>query len=649
MSDAREPESQEEILAAWEASLTEDDIPPEDAERCWPDPDCGMPLELALLPDAELAALDEAAPARPAWPVSPMWSVPAALPVPPSCFGAPAVSSAWPSSLGSPGSPGSPGVQTLSPGSPDELGGWPLSYRAAGGLGGWPWPAGFAVRDGSGNGCGFADGGVLDTLPAGIALAEFTADAHARAADLDDDSLIGVMRAWRRLASWAQAGELATVAELARRRPADGHPPAASPGEFPTVLSEFVDAEVAVALTLTNQAARTELGLALDLADRPATAAALETGQIDLARATIITRMICPLSAEHADAVEAEVLPRGGEMTTGQLRAALLRAVLAVDPQAARRRREEAEKEARVEHWADPEGTATLTGRYLPPAEVLAASKRLCQIAALWKRQGAQGGMDLLRARAYLALLNGQSIDTPPASLLPPPEALPPEAPSPEAQAPGNHSQTAGSVPGLVNLTVPLATLLRLGDAPGEVAGYGPLDADSARVLACAVAGHGATRWQITVTAPGGEALATGIARGRARAISRERGGTARDGGGWMVRVTAEPVATGHCDHRNCEPGYRPSPALQRLVRARSGACSFPCCRRPAARCDLDHSVPYDDGGISCECNLAPLCRFHHRVKQAEGWKLEHNRPGVMVWITPAGRRYTTLASRHPT
>jgi hypothetical protein len=209
-------------------------------------------------------------------------------------------------------------------------------------------------------------------------------------------------------------------------------------------MSEFVADEIAVALTLTGNAAGIRLKLALDLAARPAVAAALEAGRIALCRAMIILDMVCPLSAAHADAVEAEILPRAGDLTTGQLRAALARAVLAVDPQAARRRREEAEKSARVEHWGDPEGTATLTGRYLPPAEVLAADKRLCQIAAGWRNQGARGGMDLLRARAYLALLLGLPIDTPPADLLPPASGDPASDPGPGGTTPGS----GGTVPG---------------------------------------------------------------------------------------------------------------------------------------------------------------------------------------------------------
>jgi len=61
------------------------------------------------------------------------------------------------------------------------------------------------------------------------------------------------------------------------------------------------------------------------------------------------------------------------------------------------------------------------------------------------------------------------------------------------------------------------------------------------------------------------------------------------------------------------------------------------------------HTVPHDQGGITDECDLSPDCRHCHRRKQAWGWKLEQPRPGVMTWTSPAGRRYTTLPSKHPT
>jgi hypothetical protein len=70
--------------------------------------------------------------------------------------------------------------------------------------------------------------------------------------------------------------------------------------------------------------------------------------------------------------------------------------------------------------------------------------------------------------------------------------------------------------------------------------------------------------------------------------------------------------------------------------------------RLRSARCDLDHTVAWDQGGITCECDLAPVCRHHHRCKQAEGWQLDQPEPGVLVWRTPAGRSYVTASTEYP-
>jgi hypothetical protein len=189
---------------------------------------------------------------------------------------------------------------------------------------------------------------------------------------------------------------------------------------------------------------------------------------------------------------------------------------------------------------------------------------------------------------------------------------------------------------------VPLATLQGLSQAPGEVTGTGPVDPATARELAHAAAGHPATRWRLIVTAPDGRALA----HGTARRTSRSQPVPAT---GWTVTLTTEPIPTGTCDHRLREPRYRPSPTLQQLIRTRHTTCCFPGCRRPARTCDVDHTIAYDDGGPTCPCNLSPLCRRHHQLKQTEGWMLIQPTPGTLVWLTPAGRRYTTLPSQHPT
>jgi hypothetical protein len=85
------------------------------------------------------------------------------------------------------------------------------------------------------------------------------------------------------------------------------------------------------------------------------------------------------------------------------------------------------------------------------------------------------------------------------------------------------------------------------------------------------------------------------------------------------------------------------------LVKTRNPRCTFPGCRRPAVTCDDDHTLAWLQGGRTCECNLAPLCRQHHRTKQANGWHLEQPRPGTLVWTTPSGRTYATEPEPYPT
>jgi hypothetical protein len=226
----------------------------------------------------------------------------------------------------------------------------------------------------------------------------------ARAVGLDqlsDDEVIGFLGAARRNTSWQQALELAGVAELDARR--------AGPGGAP---GEHVAEEVAAALRLTPRAAEGLLALAQGITRLAQVPAALAAGVIDLPRAAVFARELLVLEDELAVRAEALVMPRAPLLTTGKLAAALQRAVLAVDPGAAQRRKRQAEKDARVEAWAEPgRGTAALAGRDLPAAEVIGADKRITAAARWLKAHGAGGGMDWLRSRAYLGFLNGYGLD----------------------------------------------------------------------------------------------------------------------------------------------------------------------------------------------------------------------------------------------
>lgn len=469
-------------------------------------------------------------------------------------------------------------------------------------------PSSTAVPITSRPGSGFEAGGALDTCAPSESLARL-ADAvtrDGRLAQLNDDELIGVVRAWHRLESWCSAGTLAVIAELARRRPAERTAPAA-PGQFPAQLSEFISDEVAAALTLSRRTADAYLDLALDLALRlPATARALHEGIIDYPKARLIADLTRILSDEDARAVEARILPAAGDQTTAQLRAAVSRAVIAVDPEAATRRRQEAQKDPRVRRWQEDAGTAALGGFGLPPAEVLEADQRITERALALRDAGLPGSLEELRARAYLDTLLGQDSSV---SNEPTPSNEP--APQPRLAA-------------LVNLTIPLAAVP---GPPGHVAGFGPVDPELARQLTGLAAAHPASRFCVSVTGDDGRALGHGCVRGRPIG---------------PFTVTINPLAQDPCDHRHQEPGYQPSRRLQHLINARTPTCSAPGCRQSATRCDLDHTVPYDQDGRTCECNLAPLCRHHHRCKQSEGWHLDQPRPGNLTWTTPAGRHYVT-------
>ena len=605
-----------------------------------------------------------------------------------------------------------------------------------------------------GTGGGFDAGGVADQVPPGPVLAGLTADKWASGLSrASDDELAGLMIAWRRVASWAAAGELAAVAELCRRREAQ-----VAAGADPH-LAEHVGDEVAMALTLTSWAADRLVDQARGLARLPKTRAALAAGEIDVPKALVILGELSGLGDVHASRVEAAVIGRAAGWTTGALRRAARRQAIAADPAAARRRKERAEKLARVERWAEEAGTAALAGRDLPPAGVLAADAHLTAWAKRLKAAGFEGNLDQLRAQVYLALLNGQ----PPESLLTdarnpgspaaargpgspaaargpgspadahhpgnPADARGPGRPAParnpanpaDARGPGSpavaaetghagpgscgslpasgppglkascsegataSSPTAGKPPdpasgrapadrgpaarpirapdpvgppvrGSVNLVLPLSTWLGWSASPGEVAGFGPLDATDSRALAAALARDPATNWCVTVTGSSGRAVAHGCAKGAPGLPPPEPVGPPEGPGppiqprmrAWLADISLAWLETEECSHRRESPGYRPSRALTHLIQIRQVTCTAPGCRRPATSCDFEHTLPYHQGGRSCECNGGPCCRRHHRAKQTSGWQLSQPRPGIFVWATPHGRNYQTEPEPYP-
>ena len=265
---------------------------------------------------------------------------------------------------------------------------------------------------------------IAEHIAVGPGLASVLANAVPGAASNWD--LPGIAAAYRRLASWAQAGELAAVAEIASRSAAAntriGTDDSGRPGQLPPEAA----AEVALALQMSQPGACDWVDLAVQMRWRlRATGAALSAGSIDLGRARIIADCTSVLPDELASEVETRVLPQASSQTTGQLRNSVRRAVIAADPEGAEQRRKDTERRSKIALYPDENGTATLTGSCLPGVHAAAAMARISAMARALKSSGAQGGLDLLRTHIYLGLLLGTM------PLIPPPADGPPDGPPP--------------------------------------------------------------------------------------------------------------------------------------------------------------------------------------------------------------------------
>jgi Domain of unknown function (DUF222) len=359
---------------------------------------------------------------------------------------------------------------------------------------------------------------------------------------LSDAELIDTVVGFERVTAWAGARQAALLAEFARRRSADYSQPTRS--DSPSRGSEFAPDEVGVALRLSRTTATGRLVMAQVLvADLPGTLAAWEAGTLDVLKVRAITETSYLLTSEQGAALEARVLPRAGQQTLSQRRAALARAVLAIDPDGAEARYRERRKDRRVVVSPDEEGMASLWALLSAP-DATAAYQRLCELA---RGLGADDsrGMDARRADLLVELLTGRRCATtgdwptdcdrddhnaPTSTTFPDTGATvgatdaecagDDPAPGPAAGSGVQTSTTEGTCTEsgardtspagatdqdpadrgghccgtthggvglgkpLVSVIVPITMLLGLDEQPGELVGYGPIPASLAREIA---------------------------------------------------------------------------------------------------------------------------------------------------------------------
>jgi hypothetical protein len=270
------------------------------------------------------------------------------------------------------------------------------------------------------------------------------------------------------------------------------------------------------------------------------------------------------------------------------------------------------------------------------------------------------------------------------------PGDLDPAAPSPVWPRPGTippalarASRRQGGTPpaALLDLTLPWASYAGLTDLPGSLGRTGAITAAQARQLTQAAQDDPAAQWRIIITntqghaitvtrirrpgrrgppgtGPPGQAGLTGritltisedtitqqTARARARLPSGSLARAALKAAARALERARDQAAAdteaGGCAHTSASPHYRPPTRLREHVVARDQTCRSAICGQPAWRGDLDHTVAFDQGGVTCACNLGGVCRREHQLKQHPRWKLEQIRPGWFRWTVPSGRTY---------
>ncbi|MFE7227994.1 HNH endonuclease [Nocardioides sp. NPDC057577] len=106
--------------------------------------------------------------------------------------------------------------------------------------------------------------------------------------------------------------------------------------------------------------------------------------------------------------------------------------------------------------------------------------------------------------------------------------------------------------------------------------------------------------------------------------------------------VVVRPTVVIDLNEEISTEAYAPTRRLRTQVELIDRTCAFPDCNVKAEHCDLDHRIPYDQGGRTTTSNLTCLCRGHHRAKTHLGWTYERLAPGRYRWRSPGGYQFLT-------
>jgi hypothetical protein len=299
----------------------------------------------------------------------------------------------------------------------------------------------------------------------------------------------------------------------------------------------------------------------------PATLDALSAGGISYRHATIMVDNAASIPAgSHAD-FETAALPAARRLNAPRFADHARRLRERHHPDSLRERRHAAHERRSVAVDPAQDAMAWLSV-YGPAEKVVAIDDRLDRLAAGMRSPDDPRTFAQLRADAACELLlSGEVPGTVPSGIRP-----------------------------QVLVTVPVLSLLDLGDEPATLEGYGPIPPDVARLLAA--------------EAPTFVRLLTHPETAAVLSVGRDR--------------------------------YTVPADMRLFLRTRDEVCRGVGCGRRAANCDIDHSHAWGEGGATSVDNLAHLCRGDHTRKHRLGWKAQHLPGGQIEWTSPFGRRYRT-------
>ena len=360
----------------------------------------------------------------------------------------------------------------------------------------------------------------------------------------------------------------------------------------------------------------------------PQTLAMLERGDLLVHQATVLLHRTRHCTPEVAREVEARVLPAGAELVPADLTRRVDRAVLQVESEqsdAAAAEQRHADAAAQRHVFAKPllDGMgmagAVLTAEQLTAwrngLDELERRERIADRAQGVERTAEQRRADLFAALPAMVLA-GTAQDRLVGSAPDPATGLRPWPLGPE--------QVAAQV--VLNVHVPVSTVLDLSRAPATLDRFGPVSAEHVRLLRP----HSWRR--VLVDATSGRPLALDD---RTTPFPDDPHAARRQ---VLERLVPEVVADVD------EPQHDPSARLARLVDVRDVHCCGPGCS--STRTDRDHLEPYPAGPTSA-ANLSRLSRRCHRAKHG-GWLLVRHPDGSTTWTSPVGRTYDRPSPHAP-